>query len=99
MPLKNHPVFATKTSKLIAFIEMIGIYCEKETKYVKHCVDKTWNFLIPPLLVFPRIYVQQELMNRTPHGPIHACHFSGWIESEIFTQWFLHFIRHTKPTK
>jgi len=23
----------------------------------------------------------------------------GWIQSEIFSQWFLHFIKHTKPTK
>jgi len=32
-------------------------------------------------------------------GSIHACHPSGWIQSEIFSQWFLHFIKHTKPTK
>jgi len=43
--------------------------------------------------------MKPELMNDTPPGPIHACHFSGWIQSEIFTQWFPHFIRHTKPTK
>jgi len=38
-------------------------------------------------------------MNGTPPGSIHACHPSGWIQSEIFSQWFLHFIKHTKPTK
>ena len=54
---------------------------------------------IPPLLVFPRKYMKPELMNGTPPGSINACHFSGWIESEIFTHWFLHFIKHTKPTK
>jgi len=30
---------------------------------------------------------------------IHACHPSRWIHSEIFTQWFLHFIQHTKADK
>ena len=54
---------------------------------------------IPPLLVFPRKYMKRELMNGTPPGSNHACHPSGWIESEIFTQCFLHFIKHTKPTK
>ena len=54
---------------------------------------------IPPLLIFPRKYIKQELMNGTPAGSIHACNFSGWIQSEIFTQWFLYFIRHTRPTK
>jgi hypothetical protein len=62
------------------------------------CLSPNVHF-IPPLLVFPRKYMQQELMNGTPPGTIHECHFSGWIQSEIFTQWCLHFIRHTKPTK
>ena len=38
-------------------------------------------------------------MNGTPPGSVHTCHHSGWIESEIFSQWFLHFVKHTKPTK
>jgi hypothetical protein len=54
---------------------------------------------IPPLLVFPRKYMEQELTNGTPPGSVHSYHPSGWIHSEIFTKWFLHFIKHTKPTK
>jgi len=50
---------------------------------------------IPPLLVFPRRYMKPELMNGTPPGSIRSCHFSGWIQSEIFTQMFLHFIKHS----
>jgi len=42
--------------------------------------------------------MKQELMNCTPPGSIHACHPSGWTQSEIFIQWFLHFTKHTKPT-
>jgi len=34
-----------KTSKLIAFSEMIGIYCEKQINFVIHYVDKMWSFL------------------------------------------------------
>jgi hypothetical protein len=43
--------------------------------------------------------MKQELMNGTPPGSIHACHPSGWIQSETFFQWFLLSIKHTKPTK
>jgi len=43
--------------------------------------------------------MKQKPTNGTPPGSIHACHPSGWIQSEIFSQWFLHFITHTKPTK
>jgi hypothetical protein len=63
-----------------------------------NCMSPTGQF-IPPLLVFPRKYMERELMNGTPPGSIHACHPAGWTHSEIFTQWFLHFIKHTKPTK
>jgi len=52
---------------------------------VVNCVSPTGQF-IPPLLVFPRKYNKQELMNGTPPGSIHVCHTSGWIQSEIFTQ-------------
>ena len=65
---------------------------------VVNCVSPTGQF-IPPLLVFQRKYNKPELMNGTPPGSIHACHTSGWIQSEIFTQWFLHFVKHTNPTK
>ena len=61
-------------------------------------VSPTGHFL-PPLLVYPGKYMKPELMHGTPPGSIYACHSSGWIQSEIFTQWFLHFIKHTKPTR
>jgi len=34
---------------------------------------------IPPLLVFPRKDMKQELMSGSPPGSIHVCHPSGWI--------------------
>jgi hypothetical protein len=55
------------------------------------CFSPTGHFILP-LLVFPRKYMKSELMNGSPPGSIHTCHFSGWIESEIFTQLFLYFI-------
>ena len=65
---------------------------------VVNCMSPTRHFILP-LLLFPRKNMKQELMNGTPPGSIHACHPSEWIQSEIFSQWFLHFIKHTKPTK
>ena len=65
---------------------------------VVNCMIPNGHF-IPPLLVFARKYMKQELMNGTPPGSIHACHPTGWIESEIFAQWILYFIKHKNPTK
>lgn len=61
------------------------------------CMNPAGHF-IPPLLVFPRKNMKQELMDGTPLGSIFACHPSGWIQSDIFTQWFRHFIKHVEPT-
>jgi len=65
---------------------------------VINCMSPNGHFILP-LLVFPRKNMKQELKNGTPPGSIHACHPSGWIQSKIFSQWFLHFIKHTKLTK
>jgi len=65
---------------------------------VINCVSPNGHF-IPPLLVFPIKNLKQELMNGTPPGSVHACRPSWWIQSEISSQWFLHFISHTNLTK
>jgi hypothetical protein len=62
------------------------------------CMSPTGHF-IPPLLVFPRKYMKPELMNGTPPGSIHVCHPSELIQSETFSQWFLHIIKHKNQQK
>lgn len=53
---------------------------------------------VPPLIVFPRKNMSEHLMQGAPTGSIWACHPSGWIQTNIFTQWFSHFVKFTKPT-
>lgn len=40
-----------------------------------------------------------ELMNGAPPGSIWACNSSGWMNIDVFTQWFNHFLSHTKPSE
>jgi hypothetical protein len=91
---------ATKQTSLLYSAGLKGVQSADRGSLVTviSCLSPAGHFS-PPLLVFPRKYKKQELMNDTPPESIHACHSSGWIQSEIFTQWFLNFIRHTKPTK
>jgi hypothetical protein len=42
--------------------------------------------------------MKQELMNVTQPASAQACRPSGWIQSEIFTQWFLHFFKQLNLT-
>jgi metal-dependent hydrolase (beta-lactamase superfamily II) len=39
-----------------------------------------------------------ELMDRAPAGSISACHPSGWVQTDIFTKWFDHFVYFVKPS-
>ena len=53
---------------------------------------------IPPLFIFPRVRMKVELMNGAPPF-IYACHKSGWMQLEIFVEWFKHFLKSTGATK
>jgi hypothetical protein len=92
-----------KHTEILGLIGKHQISCLQSTEWgclvtVITCVRPTGHFILP-LLVFPIKNMKQELMNCTPPGSTHACHPSGLIQSENFSQWFLHFIKHAKPTK
>jgi hypothetical protein len=36
-------------------------------------------------------------MRGAPAGSVDVAHPSGWVQTNIFTQWFQHFIKKTKP--
>lgn len=61
------------------------------------CMSAGGHF-IPPFVVFPRQRMKNELKDGAPPGTKFACHPSGWMNSEIFLEWFDHFLMHTKPT-
>lgn len=61
------------------------------------CMNAAGSY-VPPLIVWPRKNAKDELMNGTPAGSIAAYHPSGWIQTDIFTMWFNHFLKHTKPS-
>ncbi|XP_054720511.1 uncharacterized protein LOC129230132 [Uloborus diversus] len=54
---------------------------------------------IPPMVIFPRQRMKVELQDGSPPGTVFACHPSGWMQTDIFTQWFEHFLRFAKPSE
>ena len=60
---------------------------------VEICMSTSGQF-IPPMIVFLRKRLKQELMNGTPPGTVYRCHHSGWMQRDIFTEWFRHFLMH-----
>ena len=65
---------------------------------VTTCMSPTGHF-VPPLFVFPRKNMKQELINGTPPGSIHACHPLGVDTDRDFFPVVSSFLKHTKPTK
>jgi len=61
------------------------------------CVNASGMY-VPPILIFPRKCDHSLLMKGAPPGAIHACHPSGWIQIDLFTKWFQHFINYVKPS-
>lgn len=55
------------------------------------CMSVTGSF-IPPFFIFPRTRMKAELMDGAPPGSMCMCHPSGWMQLEIFSQWFDHFV-------
>ncbi|KAJ3616588.1 hypothetical protein MTP99_017334, partial [Tenebrio molitor] len=56
------------------------------------------GIFVPPMIIFPRVRMKEELMDGAPPGTEFACHKSGWMQLEIFTRWFTHFLKYAKPT-
>lgn len=62
------------------------------------CMNASGSF-VPPLVIFPRKNMSEQLKKGAPPGTIFAAHPSGWIQIVSFTQWFRHFIEFVYPTK
>ena len=62
------------------------------------CMNVTGSFL-PPFLIFPRQRMKAELMDGSPPGAVCVCHPSGWMQLEIFSQWFDHFLTFSGASK
>ena len=54
---------------------------------------------IPPFFIFPRVRMKQELLDHAPQGAVAVPHKSGWMQTELFVDWFKHVLSHTSPSK
>jgi hypothetical protein len=61
------------------------------------CVSASGRFM-PPAIMFPHKNMKADFLKGAPPDSIAACHLSGWIQEDLFTQWMLHFVNHVKPT-
>lgn len=62
------------------------------------CMSASGHFA-PPLVVFPRKNMNDQLMRGAPPGTVGVAHPSGLVQTTIFTKWFQHFLEKVKPTE
>lgn len=62
-------------------------------------INATGDTFIPPLFVFGRKKLAEELKKDAPEGSIFACEKSGWITCNSFLLWLKMFITRVNPTK
>ena len=54
------------------------------------CAVSASGSYIPPLFIFARKRMNDQLMRGSPPGSIGMCTNSGWTDSEIFIKWLQH---------
>lgn len=54
---------------------------------------------VPPMLIYARKRMKNELLDDAPSGFWGTCSDNGWITSKIFFDWFQSFVNFSKPTK
>lgn len=68
-----------------------------ETTTCVCCVSAAGQY-VPPLLIFRRKRMVDNLKDGAPAGTIFACQESGWMNCEIFCKWLKHFIDTVHPS-
>ena len=61
------------------------------------CASSSGHF-IPPMLIFPRVRGKAELGEHAPPGTLMQYHPSGWMQMHLFTEWFRHFLKYSRPS-
>jgi hypothetical protein len=90
------------TSKILATKgkKQVGLLSSAErgkTVTVEFCMSASGLYM-PPLLVYPRQRMKPELLNNCYPGMWAECNISGWMQKEIFENWFERFIEFSGAT-
>lgn len=62
-------------------------------------INAAGDLFLPPLFVFPRKRLDNELKKDAPHGSVFIAEESGWITAAGFLKWLEAFVEQVHPTK
>lgn len=61
------------------------------------CMSASGNY-VPPCLIFPRKLMKNELIDEAPTGTLGIAQESGWMTTNVFYKWLVHFQSHVKAS-
>ncbi|KAB0790631.1 hypothetical protein PPYR_14933 [Photinus pyralis] len=95
VPKKRSKCLALRGKKQVGCLSSgeRGVLVTAET-----CMSAAGVFM-PPMFVFPRERAKPEFLDNAPPGSTAAYHSSGWMQTEIFLNWFKKFISFSNPSK
>ncbi|XP_047141250.1 uncharacterized protein LOC101238262 [Hydra vulgaris] len=91
---KPGKVLATKDVRQVGKITS----AERGTTVTVICAMNASGSYIPPMLIFPRKRLIDQLMKGAPPGSIGGASASGWTDSTLFLKWLEHFALHTSAS-
>ena len=61
------------------------------------CCQSASGFFVPPMLIYLRIRVRPEFLDKAPIGSISGGSKNGWITTDLSEKWFDHFLKAVQP--
>ena len=77
----------------------IAVSAERGRTVTFVCCFSAMGMYVSPMIIFPRVHMNSQLMRGAPAGSIGESAKSGWINKELFLKWMKHFIRHVRPSQ
>ncbi|KAI5715791.1 hypothetical protein M8J77_022459 [Diaphorina citri] len=95
VPSKVPQVLASKGKRQICSITS----AERGSLVTIICSMSAGGTYLPPMMIYPRTNMTSSLLIGSPPGTIGRAHPSGWVQTNLFTDWFKMFIERTVPTE
>lgn len=94
VPGKNCKVFAKRGRKQVGRV----VSAERGVSTTAVICMSAGGSFVPPMLIFSRKRMKEELKDGAPPGTAFRCNDSGWMNLDVFDDWFDHFISFIKPS-
>ena len=89
--------------KVIAEVKRKGVHrvvaAEKGKNHTVIACGSASGFVLPPMIIFPRVRVSEALKANAPPGSYLAAQKKGWVTKELYLKWFRFFIEQIPPTR